>query len=247
MSPGRISVREFEQLLRYGHGRPLFYLTNHDPARYLKVMEHACLTDQRYDKQVEEVRTSYLLELIRLSGHQERLKQKILAQLTNLRPGAPSEQLFTLSVSMARQGEEYAANIVRGAVRRLAESKDFWNVNFAIEIDGIDGMLPYLSDYFQSRNKDNDWLFGSWVSDLEESDGDEQAWAKLRAAASHNPAIEAALQSELSERANRQAHNNDFQNRQYPPYSEVKRIIQAGKASDTGIQRGVSRPVIATS
>ena len=64
----RLSISEFERLLSRGRGKVILHLQQYDAAPYRDAIRRCCLTNTAYDPQIEGVRETYLMQVIKLSN-----------------------------------------------------------------------------------------------------------------------------------------------------------------------------------
>src|SRR5437868_9112254 len=103
----------------------------------MTAIERACLSDTRYDHQCEGLRDRYILDLMRLSGRQAYLRERVLERLGSIRPDDDADQMFSLAVRFSEAGDDHAANVMRSAVRRMADLGNFEWVEYAVQLDGV--------------------------------------------------------------------------------------------------------------
>src|SRR5437879_271391 len=96
---------EFAGWLRKGLGRASVYLKTHDGKACREELLYACTYNLIYDRQCEESRAPYLLELIELSSDAEFYRNGILAALKSEDDEVDQGQTFELAASFAEKGD----------------------------------------------------------------------------------------------------------------------------------------------
>src|SRR5258708_35538847 len=129
---------EFAGWLRKGLGRASVYLKTHDGKACSEALLHACTHNLAYDRQCEDSRTPYLLELIELSGDAQFYRNGILAALMSEDDDVDQGQTFELAASFAEKGDSEIKQSMYAAFER-----DGFGISAADEIVRLDG-LPRL-------------------------------------------------------------------------------------------------------
>lgn len=138
-------MSRFAHWLRLGHGRAAVELRRGGGSRDEVVS--ACISDERYDAQINESRGPYLLKLIQLSGEIEFYRDAINSAL---HAGPISEALFHV-----------ARHLGCSAAMRAAFVREGWtDVGAAeelVKLDGVSGLLLALENLRTEHEDDQAW------------------------------------------------------------------------------------------
>lgn len=133
----------------------------------------ACLQDQRFDQQCEDSRSSWLWDIVQLSGVQARFRDPIYHALCELRDERSANQLCELARYYAQSGDE----AFRSRLYEIVESKPIsdspWlGEDEILELDGEDGFL-FAARVRGKRLADVEWEWddGSLAHDAVEKFG----------------------------------------------------------------------------
>src|SRR5260370_20648316 len=109
---------QFAGWVAKGLGRAVLYLKTHDSKACRQALLHACTHNLIYDRQCEESRAPYLLELIELSGDTEFYRNGILAALKSEDDELDLGQLFEISATFAAKGDNEIKQSMYAAFER---------------------------------------------------------------------------------------------------------------------------------
>src|SRR5713226_5052681 len=96
---------QFAGWLLKGLGRAAVYMQKHDRKACREALLHACTHNLIYDRQCEESRTPYLLELIELSDDTLFYRNGILAALKSEDDEVDQGQIFEMAATFAEKGD----------------------------------------------------------------------------------------------------------------------------------------------
>jgi hypothetical protein len=225
---------EFEDALRKGLGRSIQYLQAHDSTPFRDLILRACLEDWRYDRQTQSSRGLYLYEAIQATGDPDYYRDRLVEHLLGCSEEELREENVALAYEFAVRGDQRVRAAMYRSYDRIAAEGNFdWGYEL-IQLDGLSGLLHVIAPYLAARTDDDPWPAISWIMDLEERDGEEEADSALERAAEFNPAVAEAL-------AARSAHRDQIEQRKashisgpLPPWPEMRESIIANR-SHTGV------------
>ncbi len=198
--------KDFEKWLRLGLGRAVLFLKQNHSAPYRDAILYACLHDQRYDRQCEDIRGTYLYDLIVATGEPAYYRDKIIAALYPLSSeGEGAFQRMEIVRHFAAAGDQIARVALYTAFLKNAQLRDYRGAGELIELDGMEGFTTVLTTYLQTVGEDKDIEdVGNWMYDLEEREGKETARELFTELREQIPAIGECLAAVQRERASRQ-------------------------------------------
>jgi hypothetical protein len=140
VSCGRLAIglkimNAFAEWLQKGLGRPAVYLKTQDAHALREALLHACTHNLAYDRQCEDSRAAYLLDLIELSGDTEFYHNGILQALKSKNDEQDQGQIFELSTSFAEKGDSEIKQSMYAAFER-----DGFELTPADELVRLDGL-----------------------------------------------------------------------------------------------------------
>jgi hypothetical protein len=206
-----LSRAAFGAALRLGHGRALMHVRAHGAAGVDELILDACRHDHTHDKQVDEERDPWLVELIDAAADCPDLADRVIAELAQrsetVRRTAQEcwndAQLCRVVAELARRGRDDARAALYGAFGRrdYARSKpsaaQFGAAVAAlvgdeaiIDLDGADGLLfvaRRIGQWMEADATIDGGLNPIHHFDADHSEGD--ALRVLKAAATHDPHI----------------------------------------------------------
>ena len=148
-----------ERWLRNGLGRAAIFLQTADGRDYRDEILHACTHDLTYDRQCEESRAHYLLNLIDLTGEPCFYHDAIVEHLRCDDESLDFDQMFELGGKFAADGSER----MKAAMYEAFERQGFANVGLAgadqlIILDGVEGFRFAMRSFDQVSAKDRAWM-----------------------------------------------------------------------------------------
>jgi len=202
-----MQVSEFKRMLEIGLGRAILFLQTHDATPYREAILEACLHDTRYHSIMEYRRSTYLFEVITLTGFLEFFREPILQALRNSPdPNAnDTDQLAGLATRFAEQGDQEARQLVYDHFVAHINSDNcngFLRVHDLIVLDGIDGFL-FAAEWFGKRlPKASEYspLYFFPREDEEWDEDDRAYWDAAIARAADNPHVAAYVEFERHEK-----------------------------------------------
>ena len=133
----------FRDAISKGLGRVIAHLRNHPVEPYLAIIEHACTHTLVYDTQVEGWRTDYLLEIMRLSGHMDRLAAGVVEILRTSTDDRDTFQAYELCGRLAAMGYQDARAAMYERFERCPGDV-YEAASSIIALDGEQGMLTMV-------------------------------------------------------------------------------------------------------
>lgn len=188
---------QFEDALRKGLGRAILHVQRNGAAGLEDAIFHACLTDTRYDRQVESVRSAYFYDLLQATGRPGDFLGPILGVLAG-----PDEddayQLCGLALRFACGGSEAARDALYARMEHGAGTEDTTACDEVIELDGVAGFQRVVHLHPWLADEEKCWEADCWLDDLEKRLGADEVWADLRGLG--DPAVDAALEAVRKDR-----------------------------------------------
>lgn len=163
--------------LEKGLGRAVLRLRETDARPYRDVVRYACTHNQVYDRQCEEGRAPYLLDVIEATGEPGFYRDAILPALAGSAAGDDRDQLLALARLFAQRGDAEAREALYAAFARGAALGDFSGSDELILLDGVDGLMVaagYLARYTPLDRDDAD--VEMWLYTLSDRDGETSTW-----------------------------------------------------------------------
>lgn len=133
----------FRDAITKGLGRVVAHLRNHPAEPYLDIIEHACTHNLVYDTQIEGLRTDYLLEIMRLSGHMDRLAAGVLEALRTSTDDRDTYQAYELAGRLAAMGYHDACSAMYERFERCPGDV-YEAASSIIALDGEQGLLTMV-------------------------------------------------------------------------------------------------------
>jgi hypothetical protein len=168
---------QFAGWVAIGLGRAVLYLKTHDSKACREALLHPCIHNLIYDRQCEESRTPYLLELIDLSGDSEFYRNGILAALKSEEDDLDQGQMFELAASFAEKGDNDIKQSMYAAFER-----DGFGLTAADELVRLDGLpgLVFVAKFFGAEDsEERPWQFRHLLETLEKHHGKQTLPADL--------------------------------------------------------------------
>jgi hypothetical protein len=167
---------DFSGWLQKGLGRAPVFLQANDSRPYRDVLLHACTHNLAYDRQCEDTRAAYLVDLINFSRDAEYYRDGIHAALIGQTPDEDDtfcyDQIFELAAHCAAQGDAGIKQSMYAAFERLG----FANAGVTcaqqlVQLDGEAGLIAVCRSFDQVEADDRPWQFGSLLDTLEKREG----------------------------------------------------------------------------
>lgn len=178
-----LNKSEFEKSLRIGLGSAILHLQSQDYSLYEDSILNACLHNISYDPQIEGYKTSYLIDIIKLTDNVGFFREQIL-QATSLIDEDTDyhdvRHLVELTSAFAKEGDSEARKIIYNIFNANLEDEDPLGGRNIIEIDGIEGFVyvaTKLGDLKQNDTEPKADDYYLWT--LEEIIGEETAKIQL--------------------------------------------------------------------
>ncbi len=198
-----MDVTAFQSALEKGLGRAHLLLRRDGPEPYRDALLHACLHDLRYGWPCEGSREVYLFELIQFTGEASLYRRAILDALAAQGEKAEEYHLFEIALLFAQQGDAEARQVMYDAFTANAERQDYTGGDEIVRLDGLDGFLFVAERFVRAPGEWEPWHVRSWVSLLEEREGEGRAWQVVEAACAGDPSHAALLELVRAQRAQR--------------------------------------------
>jgi hypothetical protein len=182
-----VEPAEFATWLQKGLGRAILALRTHPPHRYRDQILHACLQYLAYDTQCENHREQYLFDLIQVTGDASWYREQLLTALKTPSEEKDLWQVVGILRRFAQQGDAEAQRAIYDAFDQNVTGDNLSDAYELIALDGIRGFLHAISALADKEpDCEEYWQFVAWVDELEERDGEEEAWRELTDASERN-------------------------------------------------------------
>ena len=211
MSGGTSIAEQFRVALKKGLGRAVLLMREAgDEGDLYDALLASCLTNQLFDRQIDEPRTPYLHRLIHASGHYEKYQNDLLRALKssdNVSPDQDNSQIFGILCLVAQQNGDFD----RAPLRNFLLSADYDETSYDcldryVQLEGVSGLI-FCIRLHGRRILENYDLEGSAFSSMREEligrDGEEAAERALQAARAECPELDRLmiLEAETAETA----------------------------------------------
>lgn len=153
-------------------------MKEHDATPYRDVILHACLNNTTYDPQVEDFKTDYMMEVIKLTGEFEFYRRRILDATTQINDETDdwtANFLVDFTSQIAIQGDAEARQIIYDVYLDNFEDEDTLGTSAIIEIDKANGLV-FIIDQLAKKAQELDpssYDYLLWL--LEDEIGEEEA------------------------------------------------------------------------
>lgn len=114
-----MNKRAFRRALRYGFGRAILHLQQHDSTPYRDDILDGCLHFWGYDGDFDTDRPEYIFEIISLTGEREFYRNRILNAVETETDDHDLRQLLTLVRLFAEVGDDEARQTLDRALQRM--------------------------------------------------------------------------------------------------------------------------------
>lgn len=208
----KITSREqFQYALHAGHGSAQLYVKEHGIEEVADIVLDACLKDRSYDKQAEESREKWLVDLFFNTAHYPTFVQRIIAAFQKATDPEDYDmsQLYFLLCELAKRGDEEVLLFVKIWVDEQLKQHNLKN-GYASEWLTVSG-LDYLPAIAENLGSQIITEHGWWISTLEQLLPDQLSYQEakllLQVKAPENPLIQAYLEhdkKEIDEQAERE-------------------------------------------
>lgn len=231
-----MNQRAFRRALRYGFGRAILHLQQHDAVRHRDDILDGCLHDWVYDMAIEDSRPEYMFEIIALTGERAFYRDRILAAVALAADDHDGHHIFALARLFADDGDEAARVALDRALERLPFDDAL--AKHAIALHGPDGLarvLRFRLDRLDADGeaRDVDEIVGSWlIEDAAERWGKRAVASAVCDAGRADPRIKKLWTAVREEEA--KGRQDRGQRRDHPTltYEQVKQYLANPDADD---------------
>lgn len=158
-----LDLAEFKDAVRKGMGRAVLATTTSIEEAKKEVILEACRNDQRYDRQCEDERTGFLIQLLDRAGLLEEFKVELLQ---SLEPSSDDwEHLLRVRLlgKYARQGDEEALNLLRSYSLELN-----YDAIAVLENLGLEEVSWLTMQVLPQMPDDEKWRVHYWLEGIED-------------------------------------------------------------------------------
>jgi hypothetical protein len=161
-------MTEFEGWLEKGLGRAAVFLKTNASRPWREQLLYACTHDLTYDRQCEDSRARYLLDLIEISGDTDFYRERIIESLGSDDEELDLSQLFELAASFAANGSVVAKQAMYAAFdRRGFSDAGLTCAEQLVILDGLRGLLSVAKSFSEVEADERPWQFGALIEALE--------------------------------------------------------------------------------
>jgi hypothetical protein len=208
MALNKLSVTQFADALRSGHGRALQETLRTGVLRDETTLVEACAQNVAYDPQVEGSRTGWLLEILDAAGAVPRLGERILAGFTSTKTCWDLDQLCEFAEALARRGVPGAYDrLTEALTSRLDPGCPWVAYEPFMRLEGVEGFVRILEDRGGRILKapEEAGIFDDIIWRAKNILGAERTDTALQSAAAAKPAVAAFAEAmrRLDERASK--------------------------------------------
>src|SRR5713101_6475192 len=137
-----MDIGEFSHAVSLGLGRAVLHVNEYLPAGYKDVILGACLHAKAYDRQIEESRAEYMLDIVRRTGDPSFYKNKVIEALCDEADEWDALQRFQMARLIAQEGDRRARHAMEAAFeRKIGSSREDEFAEEFTRLDGIPGLL----------------------------------------------------------------------------------------------------------
>ena len=189
-----LNKSEFEKSLRIGLGSAILHLQSQDYSLYEDSILNACLHNISYDPQIEGYKTSYLIDIIKLTDNVGFFREQILQATSVIDEDTDyhdARHLVELTSAFAKEGDIRAHKIIYDIFNANLEDEDTLGGRYIIEIDRLDGFVyvaTKLGDLKQTDTEPKADDYYLWI--LEEIIGEEVAQNELNKIRQSNKSLD---------------------------------------------------------
>jgi hypothetical protein len=165
-------MTEFEGWLRKGLGRAAVFLKRNDSRQWREELLYACTRNLAYDRQCEDSRACYLLDLIEISGDTDFYRDRIVASLAADEEDLDLDQMFEIAARFAADGSVAARTAMYSAFERHGFSGAGLScAEQLVILDGLGGLISVAKSFHEVEADDRPWKFGALIEALEKHHG----------------------------------------------------------------------------
>src|SRR5260370_639379 len=103
-----MDIKEFSRAVSLGLGRAVLYVDEYLPSPYVDIILKACLHAKAYDRQIEQSRAEYMLDIVRRTGDPSFYKNKVIEALYDEADEWDALQRFQMARLLAQEGDRRA-------------------------------------------------------------------------------------------------------------------------------------------
>lgn len=217
-----INAETFLDRLAGGFGRVVLFLRENDTAPFREAILDSCLYYRAFDRQAEDYRTDYLLDIMRATSEPEFYAAHVRRALGGDNEDYAYGQLYELAARLARSGDAEARRIMYDRFARLAVRLDTTGAEDFVALDGLEGYLFVAELWRRHPLPEEDQWEEVWLLEkLEKQIGQAEARQALEQAAQAKPGLAAYLAGVEQSRARRDEERAGFKRPPAPTYAEL--------------------------
>jgi hypothetical protein len=147
--------QKFRSSVRRGTGEAYLLMKKYPDVDFSNEIIKASLNAYAYDRQSEGSRSEYICGLIRLSSHQDKIRQSILKGLPLEKADTWNlQQLFDLALYYAKQGDAEAKKAIYKRYNgKKIKYSEWLGEDVIIKLDGIEGLKYVIRKYGKAMEK----------------------------------------------------------------------------------------------
>lgn len=219
---------EVTDALKKGLGRA--YLWSKKGKLSAGCLQQACLTDYRFDRQVEDVRGTWLWQLILAASVTEQLKGAIYEALQTIEESDAEAQLCQLARYYASSGDNrFVEQLRRIVIEKPVKDGEWLGEEELIFLTGKDGFLAAVRRHGEDLvSRDWEWFDGALADTAVEQLGEGGVIQTLRTAANRDVRIQRFLEAWMTDREKKSSTTKTAYREQLANYT-AKDVIQAAE------------------
>lgn len=194
MTETNLIKQKFKSAIQRGTGEAHLLMQSNPDIDFSSLIIKACIKNYAYDGQCEASRDTYLFELIKLSGREDKIKEAIFkALLTPQKDTWTLTQLFELTLMFAKQGDFRARKVIYDAFVLNPIWRSDWAGTYQIvDLDGMRGLKFIAEEFGKRMDRDpEDWHDDGLIKYFQDKNPEINVWAELDQEAGHNRFINA--------------------------------------------------------
>jgi hypothetical protein len=147
-----MNKRAFRRAMRYGFGRAILHLQQHDAAQYRDDIVDGCLHDWTGLPNHHYRRADYMFEIVSLTGERDYYRDHILKAVGSASDDLDGHHVFELAWLFADAGDEAARDALNRAIERLPFDHEL--ASHVVALQGTAGLARVVQLRFDRLDAD---------------------------------------------------------------------------------------------
>lgn len=135
----KLNRREFREALSSGLGRALLHVKTYGTENVRDIIRDACVHNATYDRQVEDCRADWLMEIIQASREVDYFEEQIVEQYKTSTEPDDIDQMSALLACFVKSGRSHLKHLLYQQFENSTHDQ-FCTAESIIRADGIDGL-----------------------------------------------------------------------------------------------------------